>query len=281
VAIGGGSMAKIHSICTGLVQVRKAQMVGKGHGIARVVNMLTDEDWTEWLPIYAWAIERGNRVVLVDTGESSRVHEPGYHPRWHPFYQLATQFKVAPEDELGPQLRALGIKTGDVSDVILTHLHTDHAGGLRHVVGAKTWVHPAELARGQGLMGRLNGYLPHRWPKWWQPEAIEFKDGAVGPFAQSMDVTGDGEVLVIPTPGHTPAHLSVLVQGSPSVLLAGDTSYTQGLLKEGKVDGVSPNEEISLGTMNRILDLARERPLVYLPSHDLESEARLRGNVTL
>jgi N-acyl homoserine lactone hydrolase len=274
-------MAKIHAIRTGQVQVRQAQATGKGHGIARVANMLTDKNWTEWLPIYAWAIERGDRVVLVDTGETARVHEPGYHPSWHPFYRLTTQFKVAPEDELGPQLRALGIKIGDVSDVILTHLHTDHAGGLRHVVGAKTWVHPAELARGQGQMGRLNGYLPHRWPKWWQPEAIQFKDAPVGPFAQSMDITGSGEILVIPTPGHTPAHVSVLVQGSPSVLLAGDTSYTQGLLKEGKVDGVSPDEEVSRATMGRILDLARERPLVYLPSHDLESEATLAGNITL
>lgn len=274
-------MAKIHAIRTGLVQVRQAQASGKGHGIARMTNMLTDKDWTEWLPIYAWAIEQRDGVVLVDAGETARVHEPGYHPRWHPFYQLATHFKVAPEDELGPQLRALGIKAGDVSHVILTHLHTDHAGGLRHVVGSRTWVHPAELARAQGLMGRLNGYLPHRWPKWWQPNPIQFQDRPVGPFSQSLDITGNEEILVIPTLGHTPAHVSVLVQGSPSVLLAGDTSYTQGLLVEGRVDGVSPNEEVSFETMGRIRDLARERPLVYLPSHDLESEARLEGNITL
>ncbi|MGA9671963.1 MAG: N-acyl homoserine lactonase family protein, partial [Terracidiphilus sp.] len=72
-----------------------------------------------------------------------------------------------------------------------------------------------------------------------------------------------------------------LVQGSPSVLLAGDTSYTQALLKEGKVDGVSPDEEVSRATMGRILNLARERPLVYLPSHDVESEVRLEGKITL
>jgi len=274
-------MTKIHAIRTGAVQVRQAQMVGKGHGLSRVTNMLTDKDWTEWLPIYAWAIERSDGVVLVDTGETTRVHERGYHPEWHPFYRRAVHFRVAPEDELGPQLRAIGIKTGDIREVILTHLHTDHAGGMHHVVGARTRVHAAELRRAKGLMGRLNGYLHHRWPKWWQPEALQFVDRQIGPFSQSAAITTDEEILVVPTPGHTPAHVSVLVQGSPSVFLAGDTSYTQALLIQGKVDGVSPDEEISRQTLSRIRELASQRPLVYLPSHDPEAEARLKGNITV
>lgn len=274
-------MAKIHAISTGAVQVRHAQMVSKGHGLARVANMLLDEEWTDWLPIYVWVIEHRSGVVIVDTGETARVHEPGYHPRWHPFYRRAARFKVAPEDELGPQLRALGIAPADVTDVVLTHLHTDHAGGLRHVVGCRTWVHEAEWKGAQGPVGKLKGYLPHRWPKWWQPDLLRFQDRPVGPFQQSAAVTSDEEILVIPTPGHTPAHVSVLVQGSPSIFLAGDTSYTQSLLIEGKVDGVSPNEEVSRATLSRIGELARERPLVYLPSHDPESASRLASNSLL
>ena len=90
-----------------------------------------------------------------------------------------------------------------------------------------------------------------------------------------MSLTRSGDVLVIPTPGHTPEHVSVLVCGSPSFFLAGDTSYNQKLLLAGKVDGVSPNEAISRQTMGNIVALSKERPLVYLPSHDSESEERL------
>jgi hypothetical protein len=58
---------------TGLVQVRRAQVESRGRGAARVANMLFDEEWTEWLPIYAWTIAHDEGVIIVDTGETARV----------------------------------------------------------------------------------------------------------------------------------------------------------------------------------------------------------------
>lgn len=87
--------------------------------------------------------------------------------------------------------------------------------------------------------------------------------------------------MILPTPGHTPHHVSVLVAGSPSFLLAGDTSYNQDLLLRGIVDGVSPNESISRQTLSDIAALAGERPLVYLPSHDPDAANRLTLQSTL
>ena len=273
---------RIHAIRTGLVQVRRPQMESRGGSApARLAHMLFDAEWSEWLPIYAWAIEHDEGVIVVDTGEASRVHERGYHPRWHPFYRRAVHFSVHPDEELGPQLRALGIGPRDVRQVVLTHLHTDHAGGLVHVTGSRIWVSAGELEAGRGLSGRLMGYLPHRWPKWLQTEPIRFERRPIGPFDEAMPLTARGDVLVVPTPGHTPNHVSVLVCGELSVLLAGDTSYNQSLLLAGKVDGVSPDPSVSRRTHARILGLARERPLVYLPSHDPDSAARLRDHVVL
>ena len=271
----------IHAIRTGLVKVRRAQMEGRGKGLSRMAHMLLDDDWTEWLPIYAWVIEHDEGLIVVDTGETSRVHEIGYHPSWHPFYRRAVNFSVHPEEEVGPQLRARGIGPRDVRQVVLTHLHTDHAGGLVHLTGSRMWVAREELRRASGIGGRVQGYLPNRWPKWWQPEFVRFDARPLGPFQQSMSLTQGGDVLVVPTPGHTPHHISVVVCGSPSYFLAGDTSYNQRLLMEGKVDGVSPDVAVSRETLSRIRALGKERPLVYLPSHDPESEERLAQNSVL
>ena len=90
-----------------------------------------------------------------------------------------------------------------------------------------------------------------------------------------MPLTRRGDVLIVPTPGHTPHHVSVVVCGDPSFLLAGDTSYNQRLLLAGTVDGVSPDPAVAAARHARILALAHERPLVYLPSHDPESATRL------
>lgn len=274
-------MTTIHAIRTGLVKVKIPQMESRGKGLARASHILFDDEWSDWLPIYAWVIDHPEGIIVVDTGETSRVHERGYHPRWHPFFRLAARFSVQPEEEIGPQLRALGISVRDIRHVVITHLHTDHAGGLVHFSGVKTWVTRGEFRRATGFGGKIQGYLPHRWPKWWEPEFIRFEDRPLGPFQQGMSLTTRGDVVVIPTPGHTPDHASVVVSGSPSFFIAGDTSYNQRLLLAGKVDGVSPNVVVSRRTVDQILALAKERPLVYLPSHDPESAERLAQQSTL
>lgn len=272
---------KVHAIRTGLVQVRRAQMERRHNGLARVTDMLYDPEWSDWLPIYAWLIEHDEGLILVDTGETARVHQHGYHPLWHPFYRRAVHFAVRPEDEIGPQLRAAGFSTRDVRQVVLTHLHTDHAGGLAHLMGSRFWVSEKEWKIARGFGGKLQGYLPHRWPSGWQPEFIRFDGRPIGPFPSSAAITSRGDVRIVPTPGHTPGHVSVIVDSTPALFLAGDTSYTQALLLDRKLDGVSSNGQVSHLTMDRILSFAHEQPLVYLPSHDPDAENRLKLLSTL
>jgi glyoxylase-like metal-dependent hydrolase (beta-lactamase superfamily II) len=96
-----------------------------------------------------------------------------------------------------------------------------------------------------------------------------------------MAITRRGDVHIVPTPGHTPDHVSVVVDGDPAMFIAGDASYNQELLLARKLDGVSPNARIAQLTMDRIMNLARQRPLVYLPSHDANAERRLERMSTL
>jgi len=273
---------KIHALQTGTVRVKASQAVGRGRGSMRRVNILLDRIWTEWLPIYAWAIETNEGVILVDTGETARTNEPGHFPRWHPYFRLAVRFDVTPEQEVGPQLLRLGIRPDDVRTVILTHLHTDHAGGLHHFPRSEILLSDEELRLATGLAGRLRGYLPDRLPDWFAPRSINFVPEPFGPFDRSQRVTPDGNVVIVPTPGHTPGHVSVIVvDGGVCHFLAGDTTYTQEALVGGQVDGVSPSEAVSLRTMQSILRLAQEHPTVYLPSHDPESGDRLAHGATV
>jgi N-acyl homoserine lactone hydrolase len=121
---------KLHAIQTGTVAIKTRQVEGVGRGSLRQLNMLLDREWTEPLPIYAYAIEHPEGVIVVDTGETARTSEPDYFPRWHPYYRSGVRLFVEPEQEIRPQLEQLGIRPGDVRRVVMTHMHTDHAGGL-------------------------------------------------------------------------------------------------------------------------------------------------------
>lgn len=270
---------KIHAIQTGTVQVHEAQRAGSGHGVLRFARTLLDRRWTEPLPIYAWVIEHPEGVIVVDTGETSRTARPGYLPPWHPYFRLGVRMQVEADQELGPALRGLGIGPGDVRWVVLTHLHTDHAGGLSHVMDAEILVTREEYQDARGVQGRIRGYLPNRWPTGFSPRLVTFRPEPFGPFPESAPLTRAGDVRLLPTPGHTRGHMSVALELADRVLLfAGDTSYTEGLLQEGTVDGVSSmggGEEVAARTLQRIQELARERPLVYLPSHDPGARHRL------
>ncbi len=95
------------------------------------MNTLRDREWTEPLPIYAFAIEHPEGVIVVDAGETARASQPGYFPGWHPGVRAFREW-VEPEQEIGPQLERLGISPGGVRWLVMTHLHADHAGGLHH-----------------------------------------------------------------------------------------------------------------------------------------------------
>lgn len=264
---------KIHAIQTGRVRIKKAQITGRGHGLWRQAQPIISQDWADWSPTFAWAIEHPEGVIVVDTGAAAHLMRL---PRWHPYFQLAVRFDIEPEQEIGPQLRELGIGAHDVKTVVLTHLHIDHDGGLAHFPNSRIIASGEEIARTSGLSGAINGYLPNRWPSWFAPEAVAWNPISFGPFARSAQLTRAGDVLAVPTPGHTPNHFSVIVQdGDEIIFLAGDASYLESTMLSRTVDGVSTNEFVSNETQSLIIKLSSERKVIYLPAHDPDSATRL------
>src|SRR5262245_22174809 len=225
---------RIHAIQTGTVAITQNWRRGRGHGAVRRLNTPLDRRWTEPLPIYAWVVEHPEGIIVVDTGETARASQPGYFPGWQPYFRFAVKEWVHPEEEIGPQLHALGIDPErDVRWLVLTHLHTDHAGGLHHFPGVDILVSRAEYAGARGFHGQIEGYPNNRWPDWFAPRLLDFEDRPYGPFNQSLPLTKAGDVVLVPTPGHTRGHLSIVVrEGERAIFLAGDTSYTQNLLLE-------------------------------------------------
>jgi glyoxylase-like metal-dependent hydrolase (beta-lactamase superfamily II) len=264
---------RIHVIETGRVQIKRSQIVGRGHGLARRAAPLFDPVWSDWLPVLAFAIEHQDGVIVVDTGANAGLVNL---PRWHPYFRFAVRFDVDREQEIGPRLKAIGIAPRDVKRIVLTHMHIDHDGGLADFPGAEVLASPGELAAASGIAGRIRGYLPQRWPSGFDPKPLEFADEKFGPFARSRRLTEDGAIVAIPTPGHTAHHLSIIVDdGDRAYLLAGDASYDEANLLAGRIDGVAADEASAADTLAKLRALAADRPIVYLPAHDPRTADRL------
>ena len=160
----------IHAIQTGSVRIKTAQVQGQGHGLRRRLGVFADPHWTEWLHLCM-----GHRP-------SGRRDPGGYGPgdssvdsarSLHPYMRWEVMFRIEPDEELGPKLRAMGIAPRDVRRVVLTHLHVGHDGGLAHVPHSEILVSRGELRSASGWMGRVRGYLLNRWPSWFDPVVLD------------------------------------------------------------------------------------------------------------
>jgi N-acyl homoserine lactone hydrolase len=156
----------------------------------------------EQMPVFVWTIEHPAGRVLVDTGMiDSRPEVDDMSPTPHP--------------ESIPR---------DVACVINTHLHFDHCGGNRLFPGVPIHVQARELTDARSL----DDYTFREW--------VDF-DGAT-----YVEHEGEVEVLpgirLLPTPGHTDGHQSVLVEtdGHP-VVLGGDVAVWFGELDEPHTEG--------------------------------------------
>ena len=274
---------RIHALQTGTVAVKTAHKKLRGLAATRWASILLDPSYTEPLPILTWAVEHPEGVILIDTGESAAATRPK-HFACDPAYSFLMRvgllkLAVSPEEEVGPQLRARGIEPGDVRRVVLTHLHLDHADGLAFFPNAEFIVSRREF---EGQRRQPRGALACRWPGWFAPRLIDYRPEPLGPFEFSLPLTEDGDVSLVPTPGHSHGHQSVILRhGGLSHFFAGDASFDEQQMLRSEVAGICHDvgeARRSLGLIRRYASVA---PTVYLPSHDPASEARLARGTTV
>ena len=268
---------KLHYIQTGEAQIKSRHRQARHEArLARMADVLMDPNWTPRLPIGCWLIEHPEGLIVVDTGESSHASDPGYQPWWHPVLQRCGSCWVKPEEEVGPQLKALGFDPLDVRWVIMTHMHGDHADGIGYFPNSEILLSKPEADAALARTGPLFGYLNMHYPDWLRPKIVSFNDGPWESFECSSTLTKDGRVHIVPTPGHTLGHMAVIAEtDSHCVLVAGDAAYDEQTLLSGSVDGVAQSASLHHDSTRRLRELCRRRPTVTQFAHDPESAKRL------
>lgn len=274
-------MIKVHCITTGWVQIKIHHQLARFlKRPARVLDVLTDSKWSPHLPIGCWLIEHPEGLFMVDTGESSRANDKGYQPWWHPFMQYCERRGVKPSEEVGALLRAKGFDPLNIKTVLMTHMHGDHAGGIPDFPNSEFLLSETEKQAINAPNAVFNGYLKMHYPNWFKPIGTTFTDGAFENFDRSHKVTQDGKIRLVPTPGHTLGHLSVVVDMDDHyVLIGGDASYREDYLLNGDIDGVCIDETLHKQSTAQMRELCRRKPTIVQLAHDEQSEHRLHHKI--
>jgi glyoxylase-like metal-dependent hydrolase (beta-lactamase superfamily II) len=276
---------KVSVISTGTVSIRPEHVETNGTPLLWWLN--TSRSWTAPRPINVYVIEHEQGLVLFDTGQDRRsVTDPGYFPGGvigHNYRRLA-RFDIPETATLTAQLKAEGYDIADVRVAILSHLHQDHIGGLHELPKtAQVLASADELASVDKRFALVNGLMREHilipGIDWVPVTARPIQDASIAPFTSAHDVMGDGSLLLLPTPGHTPGSMSLLLrsEGLPAMLFVGDLTYDAELLAADRVPGVGNRAGLHEMT-RRVNQLAEHYPgMPVLAAHDPAAAARLEA----
>ena len=267
---------------TGSVRVRPDHIAATWKPM--MLWMLTSRSWSQPLPINVFVIEHQDGLVLFDTGQDrDSITDPHYFPAGltGAMYRRTARADIPEDQTLTGQLSRLGYHPSDVSAVILSHLHQDHIGGLAELPNAHIYVSRAEwdtLSEPRAeLAGIMRNHIDLPGLSWTTVEPEPSTDLALMPFTEAHDLFGDGTLVLIPTPGHTPGSMSMIVRqpGQAPLALVGDLTYSTDLLDCGHVPG-SGSRKLLRETTDMMNQLRRNLDgLVVLATHDPQAERQL------
>lgn len=269
-------------VSTGAVEIRPEHAYGSKKPL--YWWLFTARNWLPPRPINVYVIEHAKGLVLFDTGQDrASVTDETYFPSGFTglVYDRLARFHIGAEDTLSAKLGTLGYAAADVDTAIISHLHQDHIGGIRELTRADLLISASEWAELSGFAAEARGFLRDHitipgaaWNRiGFEPTA----DPALEPFHESLDVMGDGSLVLLPTPGHTAGSVSLLVRrrARPPLLMVGDLTYGAELLERRQLPGVGARRELTVAT-DKVLALRQRMPgLVILPAHDPTAAGRL------
>ena len=225
---------KMHVLSGGRLRVRKTMYD---------VNAVRGE--TMDVPVSCILLRHKQGNVLFDTGCHPAVAENA-EAHWGGLVKVMTPV-MQPGDHVITALGAVGLTCDDVDVVLCSHLHADHCGCNTFFKRATIMIYAQEVAAARAPTAEAAGYLASEWE---QPAPIDMIDG-------ERDLFGDGRIVAIPLPGHTPGTTGALValDKSGTFFLASDTVSLRSTLDTGIIPRNTWNAEAlekSLAEVRRI-----------------------------
>lgn len=225
--------------------------------------------------------------ILFDTGYATHFFH-ATHRFPERLYRMVAPPQLGKDESLVRQLARAGIAADEIGTVVLSHLHGDHAGGLRDFPSARIvcaregWQDMRSRSRiGALAHGLLQQLLPTDFGErvqWIENAGTCALPPGFEAFGRGYDLWGDGSMVAVALPGHAAGHFGLLfrdVQGKQVFLIA-DAVWSSRALR----DGVPPPGLVTawLGdtrayrtTLERLQRLHRDVPSLHMvPSHCTE-----------
>jgi len=194
---------------------------------------------------------------LADTGEVDEANESPMSGAslpngWLPTNNAAVDILWTRSKTLMSQLKEINVKPEDIQYIGISHTHPDHIGNVTMFPQSMLLVQKAE----------------YEWPS---PVGPRFRpEYPVTKLEGDHDVFGDGSVVIISTPGHTPGHQSLLVKlpKTGTVLLSGDAVHFKDNWENRRVPENNDNKDKTATSMQRMADvMAKEKAQLWI-NHD-------------
>lgn len=239
---------------------------------------LADGAWTEKVRLNHTAvlIQHHAATLLFDTGLGSQAEAQFRQdmPWWDkPLFRFG---QVSPVRD---QLAGSGIR---IDRILLSHAHWDHASGLADFPDVPVWAPYAEIDYAH--IATPPAVFPSEFSAStrWQP--YDFAPTPYLAFDESLDLFGDGSLVLVPMPGHTPGSVGLFVtlESGRRFFFSGDTSWRlegfSGPREKFWASSrlVDQNREQTLAQLAKVHEMLLAHPeITVIPAHDAEVQDRL------
>jgi len=182
--------------------------------LSRKVNDIFNEENRRERPTTCFFIQHPKGSLLWGTGLDDRYKKLKGGKSF--FGGLSRHFV---KKTLQEKLKSIGISPGDITYVSVSHLHPDHTGNLHLFKKSKILLQKEEVEAGFGLFPSFHFF-----------EFDQYKNlkNQIQTLKGDHDLFGDGKVIIVKAPGHTPGHQVLLLRlpNKGSIILGGDLYHS-------------------------------------------------------